>query len=175
MYRYHLYSLAISILSFILQILFLNLLFIFWLCLWLFFQAEIFNFKYSDLSFFSFMSCLFYVIFRKAFPLVYLKFSLCVPLNYFKLSQVKIGLKLEKLFSDCYSENRWEFPSWLSRLRNWLVSTRMHVWSLASLSGLRIWGCRELDPMLLWLWCRPVAIAPIRPLPWEFPYVQVQP
>ena len=146
MYRYHLYSLAISILSFILQILFLNLLFIFWLYDF-FFQAEIFNFKYSDLSFFSFMSCLFYVIFRKAFPLVYLKFSLCVPLNYFKLSQVKIGLKLEKLFSDCYSENRWEFPSWLSRLRNWLVSTRMHVWSLASLSGLSIQCSHEL-------WCR---------------------
>ena len=25
------------------------------------------------------------------------------------------------------------------------------------------------DPMLLWLWCRPVAIAPIRPLAWEPP------
>ena len=27
-----------------------------------------------------------------------------------------------------------------------------------------------LDPMLLWLWHRPVAIAPIRPLAWEPPY-----
>ena len=26
------------------------------------------------------------------------------------------------------------------------------------------------DPMLLWLWCRPVAMAPIRPLAWERPY-----
>ena len=26
------------------------------------------------------------------------------------------------------------------------------------------------DPMLLWLWCRPVATAPIRPLAWEPPY-----
>ena len=26
------------------------------------------------------------------------------------------------------------------------------------------------DPALLWLWCRPVAIAPIRPLAWEPPY-----
>ena len=24
--------------------------------------------------------------------------------------------------------------------------------------------------MLLWLWCRPVATAPVRPLAWEFPY-----
>ena len=32
-------------------------------------------------------------------------------------------------------------------------------------------GCRcGLDPMLLWLWCRPAATAPIRPLAWELPY-----
>ena len=27
-----------------------------------------------------------------------------------------------------------------------------------------------LDPVLLWLWYRPVATAPIRPLDWEPPY-----
>ena len=26
------------------------------------------------------------------------------------------------------------------------------------------------DPMLLWLWYRPAAVAPIRPLAWEPPY-----
>ena len=26
------------------------------------------------------------------------------------------------------------------------------------------------DPELLWLWCRPAAIAPIRPLSWKPPY-----
>ena len=26
------------------------------------------------------------------------------------------------------------------------------------------------DPALLWLWCRPVAAAPIRPLAWEPPH-----
>ena len=26
------------------------------------------------------------------------------------------------------------------------------------------------DPALLWLWCKPAAIALIRPLAWEFPY-----
>ena len=32
-------------------------------------------------------------------------------------------------------------------------------------------GCRRgLDPALLWLWRRPVATAPIRPLAWEPPY-----
>ena len=27
------------------------------------------------------------------------------------------------------------------------------------------------DPQLLWLWCKPVATAPIQPLVWELPYV----
>ena len=32
-------------------------------------------------------------------------------------------------------------------------------------------GCRHgLDPALLWLWRRPVAVAPIGPLAWESPY-----
>ena len=32
-------------------------------------------------------------------------------------------------------------------------------------------GCRRgSDPALLWLWRRPVATAPIRPLAWETPY-----
>ena len=26
------------------------------------------------------------------------------------------------------------------------------------------------DPVLLWLWCRPVAKVPIGPLAWELPY-----
>ena len=37
-----------------------------------------------------------------------------------------------------------EFPLWLSRLRHQLVSIRMHVQSLASLSGLRIHCCPKL-------------------------------
>ena len=28
-----------------------------------------------------------------------------------------------------------------------------------------------LDAALLWLWCRPAAVAPIQPLAWELPYV----
>ena len=32
-------------------------------------------------------------------------------------------------------------------------------------------GCRRgSDPALMWLWCRPAATAPIRPLAWEPPY-----
>ena len=38
-----------------------------------------------------------------------------------------------------------EFPLRLGRLRPRLVSMRMRVQSLASLSGLRIWSCRELQ------------------------------
>ena len=31
--------------------------------------------------------------------------------------------------------------------------------------------CRHgLDLVLLWLWCRPAATAPIQPLAWELPY-----
>ena len=53
---------------------------------------------------------------------------------------------------------------------------RMQVQSLASLKGLRIWGCHELwyrlqiQPVLLWLWCGLAAAALIRPLAWELPY-----
>ena len=58
-------------------------------------------------------------------------------------------------------------------LRTWLGSMRMHIRSLASLSGLRTWHCCELwyrsqtssDPTLLWLWCRPAAIADWTPSP----------
>ena len=28
----------------------------------------------------------------------------------------------------------------------------------------------DLDPALLWLWCRPAAAAPVGPLAWEPPY-----
>ena len=31
-------------------------------------------------------------------------------------------------------------------------------------------GRRGLDPLLLWLWCRLAASAPIPPLAWELPY-----
>ena len=31
-------------------------------------------------------------------------------------------------------------------------------------------GRHGLDPVLLWLWCRPAATAPIRPIAWEPPY-----
>ena len=38
-----------------------------------------------------------------------------------------------------------EFPLWLSGLQTWLVSMRMQVPSLASLSKLRIQCCHELQ------------------------------
>ena len=55
---------------------------------------------------------------------------------------------------------------------------RTRVWSLASLSGLRIWRCHKLqcslrhgsDLALLWLWCRLAAAFPIQFLTWELPY-----
>ena len=44
-----------------------------------------------------------------------------------------------------------------------LGTMRLPVRSLASLSELRIWCCREL-------WCRLAAVALIRPIAWELPY-----
>ena len=40
-----------------------------------------------------------------------------------------------------------EFPLWFSGLQTQLVSMRLQVWSLASLTRWRIWHCSEL-------WCR---------------------
>ena len=62
-----------------------------------------------------------------------------------------------------------------------LGTMRSQVHSLALLSGLRIWHCRELwcrsqkwlGSMLLWLWRRLAATAPIRHLAWEPPYAIV--
>ena len=77
-------------------------------------------------------------------------------------------------------KNRAEFLSWLSGLQIRLGTMRLQVQSPALLSGLRIWCCRELwcrlqmqldlDPVLLWLWRRPVATGPIQALAWEPPY-----
>ena len=56
-----------------------------------------------------------------------------------------------------------------------LGTMRLHVQSLALLSGSSVAmscgiGCRcGSDPMLLWLWRRLAAVAPIRPLAWEPP------
>ena len=66
------------------------------------------------------------------------------------------------------------------RKQTWLVSMRMWVRSLASFSRLRIWCCVAvscgvgrrcgLGPVLLWLWRRPAAAAPIQRLAQELPY-----
>ena len=75
--------------------------------------------------------------------------------------------------------NIW-IPTVAQQLRTWLVSMRMQVRSLASLSGLRIEHCHKpwcrswmrFGPALLWLWRRQVAAAPIRPLVWELPHAE---
>ena len=63
-------------------------------------------------------------------------------------------------------------------MAQWLTNPTRNHEVVDSILGLAQWvvmscgvGCRlGLDPKLLWLWCRPVATASIRPLSWEPPY-----
>ena len=72
----------------------------------------------------------------------------------------------------CHQRNDRGIPIMAKGKQIWLITMRMQVQSLASLSGLRIWGCHELG-----VGCRcsldlvrPVATASIWSLAWEFPY-----
>ena len=72
----------------------------------------------------------------------------------------------------------WEIPLWLWSEEPDIVSVRMWVQSLASLSGLRIPCCHKLQIGLgcgsslvwLWLWFRPAAAGPVQTLAQELPY-----
>ena len=85
----------------------------------------------------------------------------------------------------CDPWGRWQHRTWregfpilVQRKQIWLVSMRIQVQSLASLSGLRIRhsvSCgvgrrRGSDLALPWLWHRPATVALIHPLAWEPPY-----
>ena len=75
------------------------------------------------------------------------------------------------------SQEPLEFPLWPSGNELDKYPQDM-VQSLALLTGLRIcvaMSCSighrwSSDSMLLWLWCRPAAAAPIRPPAWELPH-----
>ena len=79
------------------------------------------------------------------------------------------------MWCGCGPKNTKDKNTKKKQTKTQLVSVRTLVRSLASLSGLRICHCYELwcrsqtpsDLVLPWLLCRPAAIAPIRPLPWE--------
>ena len=64
-------------------------------------------------------------------------------------------------------------------MAQWLTNLTRHQEVVGLVPALAQWvgvavscgvGCKHgSDPTLLWLWCRPVAMAPIRPLAWESP------
>ena len=70
---------------------------------------------------------------------------------------------------------RVEVPIVAQQLMN-LTSIHEDMGLILGLSGLRsrcgVGHRCGLDPMLLWLWCRLVATAPIEPLAWELPYAE---
>ena len=103
---------------------------------------------------------------------------------------VKMSVRLKLIYR--FNESQWKFQQvtfWISKNDPgvpvmvqqkliWLGTMRLWVRSLALLSGLRssvamscgVGHICGSDPILLWLWSRPAAVAPIRPLAWEPPY-----
>ena len=60
-----------------------------------------------------------------------------------------------------------EGNSGVSVVVQWLTHPTRNHEVAGSILGLTQW---VKDPLLLWLWCRPVSTAPISPLAWEPPY-----
>ena len=92
---------------------------------------------------------------------------------------LQIGNHLTKSGSVCSGGKQFLYRSHFRRLsRNesdcYPQGHRFNPWPHSVGSGVAVScgiGCRcSSDLALLWLWCRPTATAPIRPLAWEPPY-----
>ena len=113
---------------------------------------------------------------RKTYPWVVAKITWCKYLFKKKSHYVKNSYCLNPYFHYIEFKYNSGVPVVAQRKQIQLGTKRFQVWSLASLSGLRIQCCHELwcrsqtRLRLVWLWCRLAALAPIRPLAWELPY-----
>ena len=113
--------------------------------------------------------------FRCRTPVSHTHSSVSRPLQWEMRRHVLINLPGGHLSESFIQSCRLDFLLWLSR-----NEPNIHEdvsLTLASLSGLTsvavscgVGRRHGLDPELLWLWCRPAAVAPIHRLAWELPY-----
>ena len=86
----------------------------------------------------------------------------CIAVDYIRLQFIHHHVLLRAGVTNITKMIKWGVPIVMQWKRTQLVSMKMRVRSMASLSRLRIWHCCEL-------WYRLAAAALIRPTAWELP------
>ena len=106
------------------------------------------DFLAVNLYFFSFFESFIFLSLR-----IHLWLNSKFTFLYYNIFQDALGILQFQYYTSGIKLVWREVPLWLSGLQSWLASVRMQIWSLSSLSGLKIWCCRELQCSLqTWLW-----------------------